>query len=152
MILRRIFIVITVSFFNLQDYIQYFLDLDGANQQSQVDTADLWKEEYRAALRYDLQDLTTASLSKIATDMRRGCESKDLECPASFKDYHVFNTVSYNKDACDEECQKFQLCAVTEVEETDYNSCMDNWGSDATQPSANFVGILLAAVVSANIV
>lgn len=136
----------------LTDYVQYYLNLDEANQQSEVDPASLWKEEYRATQKYGIPDVTTTSLNSIAKAMREGCESKDSVCPTSFNNYHVLNTVSYNKDPCDENCQKYHLCAIMEVEENGYNSCMDNWGSDAIRPTAHLSGIFMGLIVYANIV
>lgn len=112
-----------------QDYIQYYLDLDNANAKSEMELETLWEVEYVAREQYGIENLSTSSLSAMANHMRDICELNETQCQLSFQEFFTLNSVSYNKSPCGKECQKYGLCAVTEVEVAKYNDCLDNWGS-----------------------
>lgn len=131
-----------------QDFTQFYIDLSMANNQSQVDPSELWNEEYTATTKYGIADVTTSSLGPLAMEMRKGCERNDTDCPNTFIEYYKMNSVSYNTGECNETCQKFQLCAVTEVESDGYESCMNNWGNQGTRVQPNIWCLLLTSVAS----
>lgn len=133
---------------NLMDFTQFYIDLSTANNQNKVDPSELWKEEYRATTKYGIADITTSSLGPLATAMREGCERNDSDCPNTFVEYYKMNSVSYDKGECNETCQKFQLCAVTEVESAGYESCMTNWGNHGTRVQPSIWCMLLTSLAS----
>ncbi|XP_077973998.1 acid sphingomyelinase-like phosphodiesterase 3b isoform X2 [Styela clava] len=126
---------------HLKDYQQYYLDLAKANNDSQSEAADMWELEYTATEAFNIPDISTVSWGNLALNMRSGCESIKTSCPEVFNKYFLYNSVSYNLKKCDETCQKYQLCAMTEVDFDAYKSCQDNWGSSAT--SANLTDMFL---------
>lgn len=109
----------------LKDYRQYYLNLPSANSKRDDD----WQLEYRATAAYNISDVSTSSLANLADTMLGGCRPKDSSCPDVFTSYFLYNSVSYNNKPCDDACQSYQLCAVTEVDYDAHDSCIEDWGN-----------------------
>nr|XP_039269632.1 acid sphingomyelinase-like phosphodiesterase 3b [Styela clava] len=117
----------------LKDFQQYYLNLEEANTETSADE-DSWKLEYRATESYNIPDVSTTSWGTLAKKMRDKCEADSSDCPKEFTLYQLHNSASYNTDPCNETCQRFQLCAITEQDIEQYELCQEKWGSAGFNP------------------
>ncbi|XP_027482210.1 acid sphingomyelinase-like phosphodiesterase 3b isoform X1 [Zalophus californianus] len=116
---------------SLQDMVTYFVNLSQANAQG----TPLWEPEYRLTEAYGVPDAGArsmhAALGRIADD------------PGALQRYYVYNSVSYDREACGPACRAEHLCALREVAFDAYAACLRAPGA-APAPQ---LALLLAALL-----
>ncbi|XP_045332240.1 acid sphingomyelinase-like phosphodiesterase 3b isoform X3 [Leopardus geoffroyi] len=116
---------------SLQDMVTYFVNLSQANEKG----IPLWELEYRLTEAYGVPDAGSrsmhAALGRIASD------------PGTLQRYYVYNSVSYDREACDPACSAEHVCAMREVAFDAYAACLRAPGA-APAPR---LALLLAALL-----
>ncbi|XP_019288036.2 acid sphingomyelinase-like phosphodiesterase 3b isoform X2 [Panthera pardus] len=116
---------------SLQDMVTYFVNLSQANEKG----IPLWELEYRLTEAYGVPDAGSrsmhAALGRIASD------------PGTLQRYYVYNSVSYDMEACDPACSAEHVCAMREVAFDAYAACLRAPGA-APAPR---LALLLAALL-----
>ena len=114
-----------------QDMVTYFVNLSQANEKG----IPLWELEYRLTEAYRVPDAGSrsmhAALGRIASD------------PGTLQRYYVYNSVSYDREACDPACSAEHVCAMREVAFDAYAACLRAPGA-APAPR---LALLLAALL-----
>ncbi|XP_004741629.2 acid sphingomyelinase-like phosphodiesterase 3b [Mustela putorius furo] len=118
---------------SLQDVVTYFVNLSQANAQG----TPLWQLEYRLTKAYAVPDAGArsmhAALGRIAGD------------PGALQRYYVYNSVGYDREACDQACRAEHVCALREVAFDAYAACLRAPG--AAPAPAPGLALLLAALL-----
>ncbi|KAB1268860.1 Acid sphingomyelinase-like phosphodiesterase 3b [Camelus dromedarius] len=116
---------------NLQDIVTYFLNLSQANAQG----SPRWELEYRLTEAYGVPDAGArsmhAALDGIASDQ------------GALQRYYVYNSVSYDTQACGDACRAEHVCALREVAFDAYAACLRAPGA----APAPHLALLLAALL-----
>ena len=104
---------------------QFYLDLEKANNDG---TAD-WKVEYRATKAYEINDISHASMDTLYKNLK-SADINCKECPENklLQKYYLYNSVSYNTNYCDRNCQRLHTCAISQLEEKGYLDCINGAG------------------------
>ncbi|XP_039710193.1 acid sphingomyelinase-like phosphodiesterase 3b isoform X3 [Pteropus medius] len=114
---------------SLQDMVTYFVNLSQANEEGDA----RWELEYRVTEAYRVPNASArsmhAALGRIASD-------HDV-----LQRYYVYNSVSYDLQACREACRAEHVCALREVAFDAYAACLRAPG---TAPAPR-LALLLAA-------
>ena len=102
------------------DWDQYYLDLTSANKKSGTVSFVL---EYNLKLSYGggIDNATAAALDVLVRKFQEFGS-------ATFHDYYKYNTVSLPDDSpfhvCGCKCKEVHICAMQNVEYTDFNECV----------------------------
>ncbi|KAM6216972.1 acid sphingomyelinase-like phosphodiesterase 3b [Rhynchocyon petersi] len=115
----------------LQDMLTYFVDLSKANEQG---TAQ-WELEYRLTEAYGVLDVGAQSMNAALDHIHRD--------QRALQRYYVYNSVSYDHQACGRACRTEHVCALREVDFDAYDACLRALGT-APVPRLQ---LLLAALV-----
>lgn len=120
---------------SLQDVVTYFVNLSQANAQG----TPLWELEYRLTKAYGVPDAGArsmhAALGRIASD------------PGALQRYYVYNSVGYDREACDQACRAEHVCALREVAFDAYAACLRAPGAAPAPAPAPGLALLLAALL-----
>ncbi|XP_032817783.1 acid sphingomyelinase-like phosphodiesterase 3b [Petromyzon marinus] len=98
----------------LQDMLTHYIDLQTANSGN---LDPVWSQEYSLRLDFSVPDASTAALDSLLQKMNAD--------PDLFQKYYNFNSVSYDKRACDAACRDDHYCAIGEVDFDAYEGCVD---------------------------
>ena len=100
------------------------MDLDKANHAEN----DEWRLEYRATEAFKIKNIGVQSMYDLYKTLRDAdvyCES-DCKKNDVLQEFALFNSVSYNKNGCDRQCQKRHTCAIGELEQISYIECLNS--------------------------
>lgn len=115
--------------------VTYFVNLSQANAQGMA----RWELEYQLTKAYGVPDAGAramhAALGRIASDQ------------GTLQRYYVYNSVSYDTQACDEACRTEHVCALREVAFDAYATCLRAPGT-ALAPG---LALLLAALLGLSV-
>ncbi|KAG8506761.1 Acid sphingomyelinase-like phosphodiesterase 3b, partial [Galemys pyrenaicus] len=118
---------------SLQDMVTYFVNLSQANAQG----TPRWELEYRVTEAYGVRDASARSmqeaLSRISSEQ------------GALQRYYVYNSVSYDLQACGPDCRAEHVCALRAVAFDAYAACLRALG--AAPKSAPPPALLLAALL-----
>jgi hypothetical protein len=102
----------------LEDYAQYFLDLQQVQAVRNISAAELgtrWKLLYRASESYGLKDLSTSSLEAFWEKLRA---NEDL-----FNQYHLNSRAGKSGGKCEDDCWRKTVCNAGYTNTTQLSNC-----------------------------
>ncbi|KAM9320148.1 acid sphingomyelinase-like phosphodiesterase 3b [Gastrophryne carolinensis] len=104
---------------HILDMITYYMNLTFANKES-----PRWEKEYRLTEAFLVPDGSPQSmhtmLQKISNE------------PCFLQKYYEYNSVNYDLDICDGSCKMDHVCAIREVDFTNYSACLRSESSIST--------------------
>uniref|UniRef100_T1ITT5 Uncharacterized protein n=1 Tax=Strigamia maritima TaxID=126957 RepID=T1ITT5_STRMM len=114
----------------ISNYEQFYFDLNN--------TTNSWSLEYSARDSYQLDgDITPLALHRLASQLENSVNR------TVFDRYYLYNTVSFQSPSeCDAECQRYQYCAVSNVDFTAFEKCRSGAAGNASHASGIFVAVL----------
>ncbi|KAJ8289248.1 hypothetical protein COCON_G00019070 [Conger conger] len=117
----------------VKDTVTYYLNLTHANI-----ARARWEKEYRLTEAFQVADASPSSMHRV------------LELMASdrcyLQRYYDYNSVSYDRSACDHTCRVDHVCSAREVDFDRYERCLETEG--APPPGHALTPLLLSAAFS----
>ncbi|KFV08268.1 Acid sphingomyelinase-like phosphodiesterase 3b, partial [Tauraco erythrolophus] len=100
------------------DMITYYLNLTHANMMASTWEREVptWEEEYRLTEAFQVPDGSARSMGAVLERI-----SAD---PHYLQRYYEFNSVRYDLALCEEACRIDHVCAIREVDFTNYHECV----------------------------
>ena len=110
--------MIGVLLLQILDYEQFWLDLNEAN----LNGIGNWKSEYVFKEYFGVGNLTLSAFQEIFRKM-----SDDSNY---FDKYHQINSVQKPDIDCDENCQTYHLCAISQQKYAFFDECIEKNHAD----------------------
>ena len=103
-------------------------------EKANSDNEDVWEIEYRATEAFNLQSIDVSQMEGLFKRIRDADLSRETsEDYFLVQNFSLYNSVSYNKDKCGEECRRRHACAIGELEHVGYEACVSDGGQSINQ-------------------